>query len=234
MGGGIPEHDLLTVRQAADLWGVSPGTVYHWISGGILTCFGKGGERRARAAREDIRRAQVLSKREMVALGVPPERLEQAVRRGIVRPTQGRYSLVDLETTTHWAATRDPSASQARPPRYVSGFVRKPVPWTAQDEIAWADRGAEATELPEGYFDLPSPPRLIQPPGVWKYSFDGRVPGTPGARYVRRSAGYERRGDTLVWCEEDDRFATLGPQEPMPQEWIDSNCNYRLAEDRWL
>jgi hypothetical protein len=118
--------------------------------------------------------------------------------------------------------------------RRQSGLVRKCVAWTVRDELAWVERGADPAELPDGYFELPRSPRFIASAGIWKYTVvDAPVPDRPRARYVRRTAGYELRGGQLVWCEENDRFAVLDENEPMKQEWTDSNREHRIAEERW-
>jgi hypothetical protein len=131
-------------------------------------------------------------------------------------------------------AASAPSALATVGVRRQSGLVGKCIAWTAADEIAWVQHGADPAELPDGYFELPKSPRFIAPAGVWKYTLlDANVPGRPGARYVRRSAGYEHRDGRLAWREENDRFAVLGENEPMKDEWTDSNRDYRIAEERW-
>jgi hypothetical protein len=232
MGGGAPERDL-SVGDAANLWGVSRGTVYYWVRTGTLTCFHPGPSGEAVATLDDVVSAQVLSRREVLARGVPPGRLERAIREGVVRPIHGRFSMRDMdalvERSKQTAATSTPAGGH-RP----SGFTRKAFEWTEQDELSWVERGADPSELPDAYFDLPTPPRFIPPPNVWRYAFDAPVPGRPGSRYIRRSAGYERNGGRLVWCEENDRFDVRGKNDPMPQAWIDSGRAHRLAEERWV
>jgi hypothetical protein len=237
MGGGSPNHELLSVEEAADVWGVSRGTVYYWIRKGILTCFAARGvgEGDTTAPRGEVFRAKVLSKRQVRARGISPALLERAIRHGVVQPSHDRFSLVDLEVIGKWTgAVSAPSALATVGVRRQSGLVRKSIAWTAADEIAWVERGADPAELPDGYFELPRSPRFIPPTGVWKYTLvDATVPDWPGARYVRRSAGYERRDGQLIWCEENDRFDVLGETESMKRGWTDSNRDYRIAEERW-
>jgi hypothetical protein len=151
-----------------------------------------------------------------------------------VRPSRGsRVSLSDLQAIAKWVGAPSEASTPPGLARKQSGFIHKAFAWTESDEVAWVERGADPFELPDGYFELPNPPRFIGPAGVWKYTFDVSLPDTSGARYVRRSAGYERVGGTLAWCEENDRHAILGKDDPMPRAWTDSNRAYRIAEERW-
>jgi hypothetical protein len=226
--------ELVTVGVAARWWKVSRGSVYNWIREGLLTCFRAapgGGD--FVAARGEVRAAAVLRKHKVRDLGIEPALLERALRTRVVTPSHGRLSLDDLDAIRAFGAGgKAPPAPSVPPPRQ-SGVVPKALEWNANDEAAWVERGAHPEELPDGYFDMPTAPEFIGPADLFRYTPGDPVPDRSGARYVRRSAGYERRDGRLVWCEQDDRFAVLKRGESLSREQQDSNREYRLRKARW-
>jgi hypothetical protein len=225
--------NLVTVEQAAQLWRVAARSVYNWIDAGLLTCFERGPDGPLVATRDGVRRAQVLRKNEVRNLGVDQKLLSRALRTNVVSGRDGRFSLEDVEAVLALGGAAEAPMQTVAPVRRQSGFAVRAFHWTQEDEVGWVACSADPAQLPDGYFDLPGPPRFIGPADVWRYTPDARVPGRPGERYVRRSAGYENRDGVLVWCEENDQFARIRAGEPMPQEWVESNRAYRLAEERW-
>jgi hypothetical protein len=234
MASGESEREL-SVRDAAALWGVSRNIVYYWIKTGLVTCFRRGRAGETTASREDVLNAPVLQRREVLARGISPRLLDRAVRERIAVPIQGRFSLRDLEAIAEWPGTPKDDSAAPHPAgvRRQSGFVRA-LQWNQRKEMEWVERGADPWELPPGYFDLPKPPRFIGPADLFRYTLGAPVPNKPGARYVRRSPGYERRDGKLVWCEQDDQFDKLPKNARLPQKWSDANREYDLLVERWI
>jgi hypothetical protein len=226
----------ITPGVAAKLWGLSRSGVHHWIDLGLLDCFRQdveGGPYLAR--RRDVLAAKVLLPDDLQAKGVLAELLARALQRGIVvfgsGPHAGRLSLDDVERVR--ALERAEAKAREPPKRFQSGFVPKPLVALRQELHAWILRGANPAEAPDWHFDVPDPPKVVPPPGVYRYTPHRlKRGGEPGERWVRRSAGSEVVGGALVVHEEDDHFATLRDGQEMPAEWVESNELYQLVE-RW-
>ncbi len=232
-GGG-----RVTVGEAAALWGVSRATVYNWIHVGLVTFFEAAqGRGEVTAARADVLAARVLGLRTLRALGIAPDDVARAERSGLVRPSsargEARLSLDDAEAILAFEAGPRLARGERPPPRQ-SGFVLKTLEARVDRERAWVARGAHPSERSDDEFDGPEPPSVIPPAGVFFYEPVDSVPDQPGARYVRRSKGYDYVDGQLEWFEDDDRFAVLRAGERPRPEWTRSNQLYRHAKRRWL
>jgi hypothetical protein len=233
MGSGSAENDLLTVDTVAAIFGVVRSTVYNWANAGTLQRFGTDDNGELVFRNEEVLRAPVLRRRDVHERGVEPSLLDRAVRQRLVTPVRGRFSLIDVETLTRLAGppAASPSAP-AVPKRRQSGVIRKVFVWTEQDEIAWVARGADPYELPAEYFNMPSPPRLVAPVDVFRYTRGLPVEGRVGYWFVQRSEGYEWSDGKLVCCEHRARFDVVRGDE-FKQTWVESNRRYRIAKERW-
>ncbi|MGA2450283.1 MAG: helix-turn-helix domain-containing protein [Polyangiaceae bacterium] len=232
-----PHQDVVTVGEAAALWGVGRNTVYYWIKTGVLRCFDPNARGELTADRQAVLAAKVFLGRRVRRRGPAPALIARAQREGIVGHDDERLSLNDLNA--FGLSDGDDDRDDAdRPPRRHSGTMPKVVDHLKaleqlrEQEQAWVERGADPCERPDEYFDTHDPPEVIAPEGVFRYTLEGPVPGQLDKRYVGRSAGYERVDGKLVWFDANDHFAVVGAKEPLCREWNHSNHLHRLAVER--
>jgi hypothetical protein len=227
-------EELVTLAEAARLWKVSRATANRWNQLGALTCFRR--ERGTTLAPVLAMRAlKVLSELELLPHGITREVVRTAVGSGIaVAADSGRFSLDDVEELQSLAAAGHLSAP--RPPQRISGVHFAPFRWGNKEVEVWVEAGADPGTLPDAFWVLPCVPRFIPPADVFLYEFGKRLRG--GIQLVRRSEGYARERDTLVWHSEKDDCTRNGVRlrvgESMPRAWAESSHRYRMANEQWV
>jgi len=231
-GEPSPKQDVLTVVEAAALWGVSRSVAYQWVATGVVTCFRPDSQGEMTARRRDVATAKVFRLARLEQRGIDTTALTRAVTEGTVKPKAGRFSVADLK-----AACLSPNGSEASdapdgPKRRQSGFICKALVDLQDQERAWVARGADVRDLPDEHFHTLKPPEVIPPVGVFRFRPGASVGTQPGMRYVERSAGYSEVNGKLVWLVAEDHFAVIGDLEPLRAEWVESNHLHRLAQSR--
>lgn len=234
-GAADGEGGAILLARAARLWGVSRGTAYAWHKTGRIRCFREGAFG-LEASLDDVRAEKVLPESVILGEKVTRKLLDEAIARRLVIPDGWRFSLADRDQLREFAATAATREIRAAPERHQSGTRLITVfDWTVDEERIWVASGADPTALPDGFWATPRPPRYVAPAGVFLYRPGHRLPeGGPRGRFVWRSTGYERRGNDVVWCHADERYARILDGEPMPAAWLESNHRRRVGKEQWF
>jgi hypothetical protein len=178
----------------------------------------------------EVRAAKVLTESSPLMAAIPPRILEAAIRSQTVLPEDGRFSLDDVDELKRRSGAGHITAVDPVPGR-VSGIRLASFEWTVEDEVAWVRAGANPAQLPDEYWATPFPPRLIPPADVFYYEFGERRDET---QFIRRTEGYEKRSEGLVWCQAKDRYGRLRVGDSMPRGCVESSHRWAIAAEQWL
>ncbi len=107
----------LTMREAAELWAVTPQIVHHWTTQGRLKCFTLDPGGKWSAAVADVQRAKILKPSGVARmLGVGTADVASLASAASTPPSSGRYSLRDVAAMSGARSGPGETASPSEPP----------------------------------------------------------------------------------------------------------------------
>jgi hypothetical protein len=225
---GSPRDDgWFSVTQAARLWNVTRQTANEYFRDGRVTSVRRG-ERRLEAPERAVWAAKVLLPSDLEAkFKVTTERLAAAEREGLVRAHRGRFSLDDLAVLREGHRARQTAAPNTRM-----------TPEQRAEELERMARGGgRPADYSDAFWDTEVCPTFSPPVSVFAFGLGAKVPddGRPMARWITRSAGWEKRNNgDVVWVEATDQHVLRTPAiRRLPEDLAKATQLYRLYEAAW-